>query len=143
MTEPRTEGTQAKSPRTSRRPLAGFWPRVAASLLDGLILFLPIYLLWNFTGQEDTIVSVGGVYYRVAQPSLLSYLLAAALCWLYYAFWESSRWRGTAGKQALRLIVVGLDGSRVSFGTASLRAWPFYLFVFGGGIGSGSGRRRV
>jgi uncharacterized RDD family membrane protein YckC len=103
---------------------------VLAWFIDGVVLFLPVYLLWIYVAPEQEIISVRGVYYQVPRASLLAYVFIAVTFWLYSALWESSRWQATVGKQVVGLMVVGLDQSKISFGTASLRAWPFYLMGF-------------
>ena len=56
--------------------------------------------------------------------------------WLYYAFWESSRMRGTPGAIACHLVVVDAeDGHELSFSQASIRYFGRYLSAGLAGLG--------
>lgn len=80
-------------------PYAGFWRRVAATVIDNLILIVPVVLLSLFT------FGAGGV--------------AAVL--IYGAYFESSEHRATWGKQACGLTVETMNGNKLTFGAAMLR----------------------
>jgi uncharacterized RDD family membrane protein YckC len=112
---------------TSTTVYAGFWRRVAAVLLDGLILAIvevPIALLL-----------VGADAYsdptRVRPPSGLS----TALAWLYFALMESSPKQATLGKMALGIVVTDLEGRRIGFGRATGRHFAKILSALILGIG--------
>ncbi|MEO8101474.1 MAG: RDD family protein [Betaproteobacteria bacterium] len=80
-------------------PYAGFWRRVAATVIDNLILIIPGVLFGAFT------FGVGGV-----------------AVWLAYGtYFESSEQRATWGKQACGLTVESVTGERLSVGTALFR----------------------
>ena len=83
---------------------AGFWRRVLAALLDGIIIAAVSALLTALVGDSSIEGAVGG-----------------ALWWLYSAFMESSEHQATIGKIALHLKVTDLSGSRLSFGRATGR----------------------
>jgi uncharacterized RDD family membrane protein YckC len=97
---------------------AGFWLRLWAYLIDGLILsaipilagliIAPLY----FTGF--TVVPALGL-----TIFLLPLFLAEG--WLYYAFMESSSYQATVGKRILSLKVIGMSRERISFGRATGR----------------------
>ena len=68
------------------------------------------------------VLGVGGSAEAVAVVVLFGvYGLALVLNWLYFAILESSRWQGTVGKQALKLIVTDEHGERIGFGRATGR----------------------
>ncbi|MBD8899613.1 RDD family protein [Rhodanobacter sp. DHG33] len=111
---------------------AGFWKRVAAYILDAIILWIPQMLVESVTGasaakkvMNDAIQSAAGdmqaiheaqVHYFVAAwPAMLIGLVIAVL---YFGFCESSAWQGTVGKLALGIRVTDLDGRRISLGRA-------------------------
>jgi uncharacterized RDD family membrane protein YckC len=113
-------------------PYAGFWLRVVAYLLDGLIIGIvavPIIIVLA------VITGVGAALSAMSQDNaqqalaasgfvLFLFLLIVILLggtWMYYALLESSEWQGTVGKKALGLIVTDLDGRRVTFGRATAR----------------------
>jgi uncharacterized RDD family membrane protein YckC len=111
---------------------AGFWLRVVAYLIDGLLAGIGFGVL-----ALIGVAMVGvGHFKDFAQgannpddfftPDVIGivFVLAAAavvMVWLYYAGMESSIYQGTLGKMALGLIVTDLDGRRISFGRASGR----------------------
>ncbi|GAC1442936.1 MAG: hypothetical protein NVSMB52_00700 [Chloroflexota bacterium] len=80
---------------------AGFWKRFIAYLLDSILVAI-----------------VTGILLRAIPALSFSGILIA---WLYFAFMESSEHQATLGKMALGIKVTDLDGSRISFGTASIR----------------------
>jgi len=80
----------------------GFWIRAGALFIDGLVLFIPVAIVRGMFG------SLGLVVIIVAE-------------WLYFALLESSSWQATPGKKALGLAVVNADGTRLTFGRASVR----------------------
>jgi uncharacterized RDD family membrane protein YckC len=89
---------------------AGFWRRLAAWLIDGLVL-LPLLLV----GWPLAMATVGWGPLAAGGVGLL------ATAWLYQAGCESSGWQATVGKRALGLRVVGPDDRRVGFGRATAR----------------------
>jgi len=112
---------------------AGFWLRVVAALIDGVImglaggvLFVPLFILSGVGahmgglaqrhGQPDPALLVGffGMILVFASISLL-------IQWLYHAYLESGEKQATWGKQALGLYVTDLMGNPVTFGRASGR----------------------
>jgi uncharacterized RDD family membrane protein YckC len=117
----------------------GFWLRVVAYFLDGLIIGIPtgIVIVAIFLG-------LGGVaYVRTHLPTnmdpdqinanvsqfisamfgfyALLFVVGIAISWLYYALMESSERQATLGKMALSLKVTDMNGKRLSFGHATGR----------------------
>jgi uncharacterized RDD family membrane protein YckC len=93
---------------------AGFWRRVAAYLIDYIILgivLVPLSLAFRSPEQQATV----------------SYLLSIAIAWLYFAFMESSARQATVGKMALGIVVTDMDGNRIGFGRATGRFFAKYL----------------
>lgn len=86
---------------------AGFWKRVAASLIDGIICAIA-------GGMAGGILAVIGAG-RVAP------LAGLLIGWLYSALMESSPSQATFGKMALGIVVTDLNGERISFGRATGR----------------------
>ncbi len=114
------------------RAYAGFWLRLVAHIIDGLIIgavsgaiFLPMFFLTGLGGflralshdrQPDPVVIAS----FISSISLLV-LVSLAGSWLYYAYFESSDWQASVGKKVMSLVVTDIDGNRVSFGRASGR----------------------
>lgn len=106
---------------------AGFWRRVAASILDGVLLSLislPLTL------------ALGG-YDAWADPEQVAGLSTGntVIGWLYAALMESSTKQATVGKMALGIIVTDLDGNRIGFGRATGRHFAKILSALILGIG--------
>jgi uncharacterized RDD family membrane protein YckC len=92
---------------------AGFWRRVAAWILDLLILGIvtvPLNLAFGDGAGSDRMA-----YSPEAQS------ISTALGWLYFALMESSARQATLGKMALGIRVTDLYGSRIGFGKATGR----------------------
>lgn len=102
---------------------AGFWRRVAAYIIDTIILNIAMSIVGGMLG-------VGVVQMMGIDPSGQAGLGAGYLGfiafsfvgqWLYFALLEASAWQGTLGKKALSMTVTDLDGNRISFGRATGR----------------------
>jgi uncharacterized RDD family membrane protein YckC len=106
---------------------AGFWWRVLASVIDGLLLnvvFLPLGIIAGVA-----LVSSGADENSPLLPQIRHALngFEAFLGWLYYAFLESSSWQGTIGKKLVGLRVTDMDGNRISFARATGRYFGMVL----------------
>ena len=139
-------------PRTTTTALedyAGFWKRVAAYILDAIVLYFPSLLIQKMTGgtaaaaalQKAQLASPGdphamlaafSQYYTTMMPAMLT---IAFLTWMYFAVSESSAWQATIGKLALGIRVTDLDGARISFPRALGRYPAKYLSAVIFGIG--------
>ncbi|WP_449423858.1 RDD family protein, partial [Rhodanobacter lindaniclasticus] len=120
---------------------AGFWKRVAAYILDAIVLYIPNNLLimramgdgaaqeamkqtmLSAPGDPHVMMAAYSQYYATMGTALL---LTAVVTWLYFAVCESSRWQATLGKLALGIRVTDLEGRRISF----WRALGRYLAKF-------------
>jgi uncharacterized RDD family membrane protein YckC len=87
---------------------AGFWKRLAAFILDYIILTA----IFIFTGGVIGLL-IGSPDHEVADN--VSGAIGAVIWWLYYAFMESSERQATLGKIAVRIKVVDRQGMRISF----------------------------
>lgn len=97
---------------------AGFWRRVAASLIDTLVV-MPIVML--LVPVKDTGNAAGGAEF----PWTLLALYVSA--WLYSALLESSSRQATLGKMSLGIKVTDLNGQRIGFGRATKRFLGKYI----------------
>lgn len=98
----------------------GFWIRVGASLIDIVLLTIPLFIIDQF--------------YLAGTPFLVD-LLSASMWWLYYALLHSSPWQASIGKKLLMLKVVTVKGDRVSFARATLRFFSEIISVLLLGLG--------
>lgn len=127
---------------------AGFWLRLVATLIDGviiglafLVLFIPLLFLTGMTAQLEGLVhSSGRPDPAILAGFLMIILVFAGLSilvqWLYHAYLESGEKQATWGKQALGLYVTDLTGNSVSFGRSSGR---FFSKIITGMIPLGIG----
>jgi uncharacterized RDD family membrane protein YckC len=137
--------TSPGAPSTDR--YAGFWLRVAAAIIDLIILAIPLAMAVSYLsvamgswraflklhpGQSpEEIVAAFGHAYLFA---ILCFFIVSG--WLYFALFESSPWQGTLGKKFIGLSVADLQGNRVTFGRASGRFFGGRLLAHVPFIGS-------
>ena len=103
-------------------PNAGFWIRLVAYIIDGLLLGAITKPLAMFL----TSIGVGENQGNV---------MSIAISWMYFAVFESSEWQGTPGKKAFGLIVTDEEGRRLGVGQATKRYFAKILSVLLLGIG--------
>ena len=113
---------------------AGFWIRVAAYFIDGIILSIisiPINVsvvgLGMYTGSSDPYKALD-IY---TQPT---YWIAQSVIWIiylgYFAGMECSKYQATLGKLAVGIKVVDLDGNKITFGRSIGRFFSkFFISV--------------
>jgi len=92
---------------------AGFWIRVGAYIIDGLI-FIPIVILsiWNLYSLKNTVV-----------------LVLASLPGLIYKPFMESFFGATLGKMACGIKVIDDNGNKLSLFGAYVRFFPFLLLT--------------
>jgi len=96
---------------------AGFWRRLAAIIIDGLIVGIPTaIILAPFGGNTFNNGSYTGF-------GLLRSLIFLA----YFALMESSSYQATLGKMALGIKVTDVDGNRLTLGRALGRNAAKYI----------------
>jgi uncharacterized RDD family membrane protein YckC len=85
---------------------AGFWRRVAAALIDGILV-----------GVVSWIVTL--IFSGISEGAeVTAQILVLIAAYGYYAGMESSSYQATVGKIALGIQVTDLNGNRISFGRA-------------------------
>lgn len=103
---------------------AGFWRRLAAYLIDGVVLNVA-----GFFGFAVLFAIIPEL------PQWTVTLISHIAVWLYFAFLESSLSQATLGKRALGLRVADEQGQRIGFGRATARHFGRLLCAFSFGIG--------
>lgn len=103
---------------------AGFWRRVVAYLIDGLLVGVVMTLLVSVLaagaigslagGSSEAATAVVGMAGLINFASIIG-------MWLYFALMESGPRQATLGKMAVGLLVTDLDGGRIGFGRATGR----------------------
>lgn len=99
--------------------LAGFWVRLVAYVLDGLIL-LVVALLVAAAAGADAFSDAASE--QLTWTDAVSFLLDALYFTVAVAVWST-----TIGKRLFRLYVVRSDGSRVGAGRALARYLSYFL----------------
>lgn len=132
------QSSAPKSYRVDVSDYSGFWRRVAAHLIDGIVL-LPMAFLLPALGKG---LILEGFLALLATgtfvPLLLSYLLNLVIIllmlviyWLYFAKMHSSNKQATFGKMVMGVIVTDTNGNRMSFARATGRNFAKMLLCFG------------
>lgn len=128
---------------------AGFWKRVAAYVVDYIVLLIPGKLIGSMFGAaaasaalEEAQKSSGNdpqlfiaaleVYLHAMWPAVL---LSTIVAWLYFALLESSAWQATVGKLVMGIRVTDLRGARISLPHALGRYLAKFLSLIILGIG--------
>lgn len=101
---------------------AGFWLRVAAWLIDIILLSIAMYPIRLAFGLSSP-HSIQELY-----TSSLSYsAISALLQWLYFALMESSTRQATLGKRAVGIYVTDEEGRQINFAKATGRHFSKYI----------------
>ena len=107
------------------RPYAGFWKRFAAYLIDGIILSVPMLLLFiplivyfvhmagTLEGADESVKLAAEI--RARQLTSVAQLVSFILPMVYFAWMESSKLQATLGKMLLGIKVVDANGQRMTF----------------------------
>ena len=116
-----TSGSAPPPPVWDARPAGpdrvaygGFWIRVLAYLIDGILLTIVYGIVARLLG-----IDIFESDWRHYDP--MGNLLSLVIGWLYFALLESSERGATVGKMAMGLRVVTSDGQRLSFMNATGR----------------------
>lgn len=113
--------------------LAGFWKRVAANLIDSLIVGIAGMAVAAFALSFAGVAGLGrGPWMNEIVTNLISFTLSAG----YYAWFHASHAMATPGKMAVGIKVVRLDGDRISFARGIGRYFATILsgLIFGIGF---------
>jgi uncharacterized RDD family membrane protein YckC len=116
---------------------AGFWRRLAAYLIDSVLLAtiqatlaLGVLLLApqafdsiDLSNAHSSTRALAWDIVALAENLANVWLVSAALTWAYFSILESSPARATIGKAALGLFVGDLHGDPISFWRATMRYW--------------------
>jgi len=117
--------------RRQRIQYAGFWLRVVASIVDG-ILCQVIGFAVGFT--LGLMMALSGIQDQ-EMLAAVGYVLGIVVQWLYFTLTESSEWQATPGKKMIGLKVTDMQGRPIGFGRANGRYWGKILSAVPLGIG--------
>lgn len=107
----------------STKTPAGFWIRVLANLIDGIVLAIPIGII-QFILLINESISEG---YIIGPMYIFAMLISFTISISYYGFLTSSKKQGTLGKMVVGIKVIGANGEKISFGRAVGRFFATYL----------------
>lgn len=99
---------------------AGFWRRVAAYMIDFVVLVLLAFALGLALGILE------GIVFKHATDGFNQFV-GVIVAWLYFALQESSEAQATLGKRAVGFRVTDLRGGRIGFGRATGRYFGKYI----------------
>ncbi|WP_428670595.1 RDD family protein [Reyranella sp.] len=105
----------------------GFWIRVVAYIIDGILLSIAAGVIGVVTG--------GGMYGDLDHPNYSGSGVSIVVAWLYFALMESSERGATVGKMTVGLRVVTDQGQRLSFLNATGRYFAKFISALIMGIG--------
>jgi uncharacterized RDD family membrane protein YckC len=110
---------------------AGFWKRVAASMIDSLVLMVVILILAIFLGVFSAAASLGRGGAGLSSGSMISlglfYLFEIVGIALYFAMMHASSMQATLGKMAVGIKVTDDSGQRISFWRGVGRYFAYLL----------------
>lgn len=111
----------------NNKSYGGFWKRVIAYLIDGLIIAVPVTMVFG-TVIPDVMMAenVQATPFSVTVPQLVMILAS----WVYFAGLESSEWQATVGKKILGMKVTDAAGERINFVKATIRYISKFLSSF-------------
>lgn len=127
-----------REPRKTELRFAGFWRRVAATLIDALLFYVVFGVLFAvLSGVARGSASGSGGGGRSARLVIMNVMVIVVVvaAWIYSALLESSKSQATLGKKALGIKVTDAQGERISFGRATGRFWSKCVSAFAVGIG--------
>jgi uncharacterized RDD family membrane protein YckC len=121
-------------PSAGRYTLAGWWSRVGATLIDGLIIFVGWIVIMAVFGAVFSIGFLAGDTAGTTSVivGLFLSIIAIAIVTIFYAPVLMARTNGkTLGRMAMGIRVVRASGEPVTFGYAMLREVAVKVLLFG------------
>ncbi|RYZ95021.1 MAG: RDD family protein [Sphingobacteriaceae bacterium] len=101
--------------------LASFWWRLLAYLIDYIILIIILAIIGVVIGLFTAITGSTDYNFDSKETDLLFQLLAVLLLIFYNATFECLSIQGSIGKLICKLVVVDVNGGKISFSTALSR----------------------
>ena len=118
----------ARPPATSATGYGGFWLRVVAYIVDGIVLNIAFGIIGAVAGISLIPADPAKIDPIEFMANMGSFqLVAVVVTWLYFALMESSPRGATVGKMVVGLRVVDEQGNRLSFLRATGRFFAKYI----------------
>ncbi len=114
---------------------AGFWRRFVAIFIDGLILVIVSMIVYSVFGISMFKPNPEMFEDGIPVSYSIAYLINLGIQISYFAYLESSEKQGTFGKQAMGIVVTGLDGERITLLNAVGRYFARIVSALTMGIG--------
>ena len=106
----------------------GFWIRVVAYLIDGILLNIVFGIIGVIVGVSMIPIDPTTTDPMASMEHMGRFqLVALVVTWLYFALMESSPRGATVGKMVLGLRVVDEQGNRISFARATGRFFAKFV----------------
>lgn len=107
---------------TAEPDYATFWSRVGAWIIDYIVLMVPFTVISMAMGLGGLMTEFLSSFERDQTAAFAAYatavrpisLVLVIVGYLYYVFFESSKWQATPGKMALGIRVADAQGRRLS-----------------------------
>ncbi|MEP6881521.1 MAG: RDD family protein [Dokdonella sp.] len=100
---------------------AGFWRRVAAYMLDSLIVSVVMLVVFGLIGVAAAALATSDHAGIAGLLIFIGYVLLIVGVWLYFAKCESGPAQATPGKRVMGIKVTDDKGQRIGFGRATGR----------------------
>ncbi|TMJ22120.1 MAG: RDD family protein [Alphaproteobacteria bacterium] len=118
----------ARPPTTSATGYGGFWMRVLAYIVDGIVLNIAFGIIGAVVGISLIPADPAKIDPVEFMANMGSFqLVAVVVTWLYFALMESSPRGATVGKMVVGLRVVDEQGNRLSFLRATGRFFAKFI----------------
>jgi len=118
----------ARPPTTSATGYGGFWMRVLAYIVDGIVLNIAFGIIGAVVGISLIPADPAKIDPIEFMANMGSFqLVAVVVTWLYFALMESSPRGATVGKMVVGLRVVDEQGNRLSFLRATGRFFAKFI----------------
>ena len=105
----------AAAPAHPATGYAGFWRRLAARIIDIIVVALVNIVITTIVG------AVAGWEQGANEDRPEPLIIGIFVSWLYYAGMHSSPYQATLGKMALGIVVTGYNGQQIGFWHATGR----------------------
>lgn len=104
---------------------AGFWKRVLAALVDGILVNIPIAAVTWVVAPETFHTAEGE---PATSGATVAMQIVSILIWMAYkGYMEGGASGATVGKRLLSIKVVRESGGALGLPTAVYRAWPYWV----------------
>lgn len=110
------------------RPLAEWWQRAVAIVIDGIILYVVFLILTALVGGSPTVTSQSGTVTVQSGNLIAAYLIELVVTLVYFGLLDGSAKGQTVGKLALGIATRDINtGGPIGLGRAVLRRFIYSI----------------